>query len=258
MDCVELKDYNDNISIENLMKELNFQKKKHYDRNFHKRVGEVTSKRFSLSKLIQPYQFAAPIKFKSILDKEFAYLLEFDFNVKYYLEQPLVIVYENIQGTRNLYCPSFIVEYYDGTTPKLIEVVKESMLSNMCLEQKSKYNAAKEFCQKNGLEFCLVTDVQIRVERRIELSNYKFLVPYRDFYCNVNKEEKGFPEFNTDVALVLKKMVNNITIKKLLISITDDKKRQQELLFQIWFLVANHFFTANLKEKLTVKSVITK
>ncbi|WP_165826568.1 TnsA endonuclease N-terminal domain-containing protein [Chryseobacterium oncorhynchi] len=243
-----------------MTKELNFQKKNHYDRNFHKRVREVTSKRFSLSKLIQPYQFAASIKFKSRLDRDFAYLLEYDFNVKCYLEQPLIIVYEDIQGNRNLYCPSFIVEYYDGTAPKLIEVVKESMLSNMSLEQENKYNAVKEFCKKNGLEFCLITDVQIRIEKRIELSNYKFLFQYRDFYSNVNKEEKGFPEFNTDVALVNHKMKrgSKITIKELLISITIDKKRHKELLFQIWFMVANHFFTANLKEKLTVKSLITK
>ncbi|MCD0480394.1 Tn7 transposase TnsA N-terminal domain-containing protein [Chryseobacterium sp. LC2016-29] len=241
-----------------MTKELNFQKKNQYDRKFRKRVIEVTSKRFALRKLIQPYQFAASVKFKSILDRDFAYILEYDCNVNWYLEKPLIIVYEDIHGNKNLYCPSFIVEYFDGTAPKLIEVVKESMLSNMCLEQKNKYSAAEEFCKKNGLEFCLVTDVQIRIERRIELSNYKFLVPYRDFYCNVNKEEKGFPVFNTDVALVRNKLVTKITIKELLISITDDKKRQEELLFQIWFMVANRFISANLKEKLTVKSFITK
>lgn len=228
------------------------------DANFRKRVREITAKRFSLTGVVNSKRLRTTIQFESSLERDFIYLLEYEDNVKYYLEQPLEIKYVDSQGNNRRYYPDFLIEYFDGQIPRLVEIKYESTLISKGAELHEKFHAAKLFCEKKGFEFCVITDLQIRSERLIELNNYKFLDRYKNFFCNINKERSAFPEFNTDLQLLFSEMEKQkkITVKNLLDEITDDKEKQAELIFLTWYMVSNNFLYTNLKEKLTLKSLV--
>lgn len=228
------------------------------DANFRKRVREITAKSFSLTGIVNSKRFNTPIQFESSLERDFIYLLEYNDEVKYYLEQPLELHYVDSQGKKRKYFPDFLIEYFNDQTPKLVEIKYESTLISKKEELQEKFNAARQFCEENGFEFCVFTELQIRSEKNIELNNYKFLDRYKNFYRNINKERSAFPEFNTDIKLLLSEMnkQKKITVENLLNEITDDKEKQAELIFLTWYLVSNNFFIANLSEKLTLKSLV--
>lgn len=228
------------------------------DANFSKRVREITAKRFSLTGVVNSKRLKTTIQFESSLERDFIYLLEYDDNVKYYLEQPLEIKYVDSQGNDRRYYPDFLIEYFNEQIPRLVEIKYESTLISKGAELREKFHAAKLFCENKGFEFCVITDLQIRSERVIELNNYKFLDRYKNFFCNINKEDSAFPEFNTDLQLLFSEMEKQkkITVENLLNEITDDKEKQAELIFLTWYMVSNNFLYTNLKEKLTLKSLI--
>lgn len=228
------------------------------DANIRKRVREITAKRFSLTGVVNSKRLKTTIQFESSLERDFIYLLEYDDNVKYYLEQPLEIEYVDSQGNKRQYYPDFLIEYFDEQIPRLVEIKYESTLISKVSELREKFHAAKLFCEEKGFEFCVITDLQIRSEKKIELNNFKFLDRYKSFYRNINKEKSAFPEFNTDIKLLLSEMEKQkkITVENLLNEITDNKEKQAELIFLTWYMVSNNFFIANLSEKLTLKSLV--
>lgn len=127
------------------------------------------------------------------MERDFIYLLEYDDNVKYYLEQPLEIEFIDSQGKKRRYIPDFLVEHFNDQIPRLVEIKYESTLISKGAELREKFNAAKLFCEDKGLEFCVITDLQISSEKNIELNNFKFLDRYKNFYRNINKEKSAFP-----------------------------------------------------------------
>ncbi|WP_276833808.1 Tn7 transposase TnsA N-terminal domain-containing protein [Chryseobacterium cucumeris] len=226
--------------------------------NFRKRVREITAKRFSLTGVVNSKRLKTTIQFESSLERDFIYLLEYDDNVKYYLEQPLEIEYIDSQGNKRRYYPDFLIEYFEEQIPRLVEIKYESTLISKGSELREKFHAAKLFCEEKGFEFCVITDLQIRSDKSIELNNFKFLDRYKNFYRNINKEKSAFPEFNMDIKLLLSEMEKQkkITVENLLNEITDNKEKQAELIFLTWYMVSNNFFIANLSEKLTLKSLV--
>lgn len=242
-------------SHQEALSDCNFTKE---DANFRKRVREITAKRFSLTGIVNSKRIQTSVQFESSLERDFIYLLEYDNNVKHYLEQPLEIKYVDSQGKSRKYFPDFIIEYFNGQIPRVIEIKYESTLISKKDELHEKFNAANLFCSKNGFEFHVVTELYIRVERKIELNNYKFLDRYKNFFNNIDKERSAFPLFNTDIKLLLSEISNHkaITVENLINEITKNKDKQAELIFLTWYMVSNNFFIADLSEKLTLKSLV--
>ena len=73
-----------------------------------KRVREINLKHFSLSGQITSLKNNSIVKFESSLERDYSILLEFDSNVKNYLEQPLVIEY-SINNRKRRYTPDFFI-----------------------------------------------------------------------------------------------------------------------------------------------------
>lgn len=111
------------------------------------------------------------IWWESQLEQDYIYLLEFDPDVTSYQEQPPTISYV-ANGKKRRYTPDFLVERHGKK--QIIEVKPEDHITkekNLLL-----FNSVAPIFSREGYEFNLVTDKEIRVQPR--LSNIKLLTRY--------------------------------------------------------------------------------
>ncbi|WP_068792297.1 TnsA endonuclease N-terminal domain-containing protein [Brevibacillus laterosporus] len=95
---------------------------------------------------------------ESSLERDYIKLLEFDQDIISYEHQPLVINYSN-QGKAARYFPDFkIITKQHGTI--LIEVKPEKFIN--LEENRIKFAVGRMFCQKQGWEFQVKTELHIR------------------------------------------------------------------------------------------------
>ena len=226
--------------------------------NFGKRVREIPTKKFSLTGIININQLKNPIQFESSLERDFIYLLEYDLNVQQYLEQPLVIKYQDELGKQRRYTPDFIVQYFDKTPTTIVEIKYESTLLLKKEELETKFVAAREFCANKGFNFVVVTDKHIRGNKGTELINFKFLDRYKNYFNNINKKQTAFELCNEDLSLLCLKMdeLQECTVRELIDYSANDRDKQAELIFLTWFMVSNYFFGADFSKKLNLDSKI--
>lgn len=224
---------------------------------FNKRVREISIKSSSLSGVININSVKQPIQFESSLERDFIFLLEFDRDIKQYLEQPLEIVYNDESGKQRKYIPDFIITYYDRPT-EIIEIKYESTLKAVKEELQMKFLAAKKYCEKRGFMFKVITDKYIRDEKRIELQNSLFLSRYKDFFDNIDKQKSAFPTVNSDLTILYKniKSLGKVSVRELVNKSTRDENKQAELIFLTWYMVANNYLYANFTERLTLDSLV--
>lgn len=226
--------------------------------NFIKRVREISLKNFSLSGIINMNQLNNPVQFESSLERDFIFLLEYDTNVKQYLEQPLKIKYLDQNKKQRTYIPDFLIEYFDDRPSELIEIKYNSTLKSKKDELEYKFKAAKDYCKKHNLIFKITNETHIREEREIELYNYKFLDRYKNYFYNINKDRSAFPLLNENLILLRKKLkeMQNCTITQLVTASARDTDNQAELIFLTWYMVSNNFIRTDLTKKLTLNSII--
>lgn len=222
-----------------------------------KRVREITLKSSSLTGVVNIGQINKSIQFESSLERDFIYLLEFNPNVKFYLEQPLEIIYKDSNGKKRKYTPDFIIEYFDGKV-ELIEIKYESTLLSKKEELEVKFTAARKFCMENKFDFKTITDKIIRIEKEFELFNYKFLSRYKSFYGNINIKESAFEPYNFDLDLILNKIndLKKCKVIELVENCTNDNDKKAEIIFLTWYLIANKLIKTDFAKKLSVNSTI--
>ncbi|MFN1218156.1 TnsA endonuclease N-terminal domain-containing protein [Chryseobacterium kwangjuense] len=226
--------------------------------NFVKRVREISAKSSSLSGIINIDQLKNPIQFESSLERDYIFLLEYDQNVKQYLEQPLKITYFDDNKKQRTYIPDFIVEHFDDSPTELIEIKYTSTLKAKKHELEQKFKAAKKYCQRNNLIFKIADEIHIREHREIELYNYKFLHRYKNYFYNINKDRTAFPILNENLVLLRTKLkeLKKCTVSDLIVQSAKDSDKQAELIFLIWYMVSNNFIKTDLTKKLTLNSII--
>lgn len=226
---------------------------------FKKRVREINCKYSSLSGQISSRKINDTVQFESSLERDFIYLLEFDTQVKRYLEQPIEIFYKDSFGVYRKYIPDFIITYHDKFRKD--EVVEIKYIKDL-RENKDKldlkFKAAREFCKKNNLLFKICTDKDIRDDNALFLNNIKFLGRYRDYFDKIDYKATGLV-FDTSYAVMLMNKASesrDSTINSLISTITKDKNKRAELIFLMWYLVANNFISCDLRRRLSLDSKI--
>lgn len=111
------------------------------------------------------------INWESQIERDYIYLLEYDPDVIAYKEQSFTIHYK--VGKRRLrYTPDFLVER--RSKRQVVEVKPQSKITNS--KNKLKFQVGRKFCRKEGCEFIVVTDGQIRKGHM--LGNIKLLHRY--------------------------------------------------------------------------------
>lgn len=224
--------------------------------NLEKRTREIPLKGSSLSGIINNKDHNQ-VQFESSLERDFIYLLEYDKNVKSYLEQPIEIYYIDRNGKNRKYTPDFYVLYHDNTE-EIIEIKYEKTLQIKKDDLYQKFDEAEKYCNSLNIKFKVITDIKIRDICGNKLDNIKFLTRYKNYFNNIDKDKSAFIPLNTDINQLISQMeiFKKCTISDLIQRCSKDKNKQAELIFLTWYLVANNFILADLNQKLTLNSPI--
>lgn len=110
------------------------------------------------------------VSFESLIERDYLYLLDFETDVEWFEEQPLVIEYRQ-DGALLRYTPDFHVRQGGNF---LVECKPCVLVEDR--ENQRKFHAAHEWCAERGWTFRVVTDREIRTGFR--LKNVRFLTRY--------------------------------------------------------------------------------
>lgn len=113
------------------------------------------------------------IWYEGQLEKDYLYLLEFDFvDVMEVSEQACRFFYF-VEGKRRRYTADFLVKRRNKIQVVEVKIKKEADLE----ENIVKYRVAKQACRRRGFEFIVVTEHVIRLQPRLD--NIKLLIHYQ-------------------------------------------------------------------------------
>ncbi|MBB3125290.1 hypothetical protein FHS04_002834 [Mesoflavibacter sabulilitoris] len=218
----------------------------------NKRVREITYKYSSLSGQISSKKLNKSVQFESALKRDFIYLLEFNLDVKAYLEQ---------NNKLRKYTPDFIVSYHDTFRKnEVIEIKYQEELDKEDEDLKVKLEAARLYCIKNDLMFRVCTDEYIYIKNKTRLRNFKFLARYRDCFDGIDFKKTGVEIDAKDSLLLLKKLrtekKKDHTIIELIDLITNNKTQKAQLIFLTWHMIANNFILYDKDSWLNLDSKI--
>lgn len=205
-----------------------------------KKQRNISMNQFSLTGQIKSLKRNELVDFESSLERDYIHILEFDENVRYYYEQPLKIEFDD-----RYYVPDFYVEYWSGEK-EVIEVKYNIDLIENASKYVTKFKAADEFCNTNGLTFRILTENDIRNEY---LNNVKFLNAVQIMRNGI--ESEYFNEFEL-LERNLKKL-KRTTINNLLDTCTSCELKRTELIQYMWLMVIHKKIKVDLNKKLNME-----
>ena len=118
------------------------------------------------------FRMDAIVWFESLLERDYLYLLEFDLAVLAFYAQACRFYYR-LGGKKRIYTADFYVIRQDSK--QVVEVKPEAKAREP--EKREIFCIAAEACERQGMEFRVVTDAEIRSEPRLD--NVKLLIKYQ-------------------------------------------------------------------------------
>lgn len=213
-------------------------------------VRKIVASTISFRGVVVSRKPGLEVEFESTLERDFAFLLEYNKHVSEYEAQPLKIVYHDKDGKKRRYTPDFLVKYSEdfevskGLKPTLYEVKYRDDLRENFAQYKPKFRAAIDYCKKVGWEFRIVTERSIRTGR---LSNARLLLRYRYMYHPSDLVAKVQREMN------LRKVTTPV---KLLSEISQGKTEYGINVAILWNLIATGAIEFDQSAKLTMSTEI--
>lgn len=191
------------------------------------------------------------IQFESSLERDFIYLMEMDFNIINFLEQPFTIKYKDQTNKARRYTPDFIYEQYNTSSENNITTVVEIKyiddLKKNHNNYKSKFNAAEDFCAQQGYLFKVLNEEDIRTPY---LENCKFLFSYKN------------QVFDSENNILINSLLSSIKIqeattpRKIIQSSSKNIDKQLELTYFIWHLISTNKISCNWYKSINLDSEI--
>lgn len=111
------------------------------------------------------------VAFESLIERDLIHMLDFEQEVEWFAEQPLVIEYEH-QGKTRKYTPDFHIVRQGQEI--LAECKPEQQVHSS--ENQRKFAAAQSWCEAQGWMFQVITDTQLRSGYRLQ--NIKLLTQF--------------------------------------------------------------------------------
>lgn len=213
-------------------------------------VRKIVASTISFRGVVVSRKPGLEVEFESTLERDFAFLLEYNKHVSEYEAQPLKIEFRDNEGKKRRYTPDFLVKYSKDfeiskqLKPTLYEVKYRDDLRENFQKYKPKFRAAIAYCKKMGWEFRLITERSIRTER---LSNARFLLRYRYMYYPSNLVAK------VQLEMAARKIT---TPAKLLSEISQGQKEYGINVAILWNLIATGAVEFDQSTKLTMSTEI--
>lgn len=211
-----------------------------------KKQKEFPISKLELTKNIVSIEKNELVKNNSSLKEDYIQILEFNPKISLYCEQPIKIIFQ-ANNKLNYYEPDFYIEYIRGKK-ELIEINPEKKFKIGYLEYLKKNKVIKEFCDSNNIDYNILTEKEIRNDL---LFNSTFLL-------NFKSAKYGFRQEDTMIIHELLDKYEKLTITQLLDFSTNEQNRKAELLYVIWYMVANYFIKIDLTQKISMNSTIYK
>lgn len=204
----------------------------------------------SVTGLVASNKLQRMAEFESSLERDLILLIEFDLNVNYYEEQPLVINYVDSDGQEHSYTPDIFVKYRNDIAPakwmlpSLYEVKYRQDLFANWKELKPKYRAARAYAKAKGWKFYIITEQEIRTPY---LQNAKFLLPYRRLSFDWSEQE---------FLLGRLKDMRETNPEALMLACYKEPTNRAKLIPIMWHLVSISMIGVDLRLPLTMHSTI--
>ncbi|HJQ24667.1 MAG TPA: TnsA endonuclease N-terminal domain-containing protein [Blastocatellia bacterium] len=136
------------------------------------------------------------VSWESQIERDYLYLLEFDTEVLFYLEQPFRIRYLRSNKV-HYYTPDFLVRRKEKK--QIIEVKPDAQVKKE--ENDLLFRTIAPICQQQGYEFLVVTDSMIRASSY--LNNIKLLYRYARIPIPAHYQVKCYEFFKTETVVTL-------------------------------------------------------
>jgi hypothetical protein len=190
-------------------------------------------------------QNAHSLFYESLRERDLFVLLAFQQDVVHVEDHPFTIDYRS-DGRQRHYTPDALVRYAksqkDKSPDDVVEVKVTSELIRKAAEYEKVFTAAKEHCTKQGSNFRVATEEQLR---RPMVRNLRFLFPYRAFPSNAAAER----EIRRNLAKP--RSLTEICDRLAKIGIPPD-----ETISQVWRLVALQHIAVDLDAPLSMQSLL--
>ncbi|MDV3674238.1 hypothetical protein CMU30_06830 [Elizabethkingia anophelis] len=175
-------------------------------------------------------------KVKTQLAEDYMHILENDFNVISYCEQPFKLNYY-FKNSIKEFIPDYYVKYKDR---------EEIIILNTGGYNIDELSEIESLLEKNKIEFQNLKPEDLDSN---ELFNYSFLSNYHN---------KGGQINDLDIQLVFKVVdrFKRLTVKNLIDELGKTFERKAEILYVIWYLVSSKLLNFNREEKLSLNTII--
>lgn len=210
-------------------------------------VRKIPRKHRSLAGKLWSAKLGRHVDHESALERDYFVLQEFSPDVSRFEEQPLRIPIIKADGASSSYIPDALTWYHDPQRrPTLAEVKYQWQLERNKEELAPKLHAGHEYALRNGLEFVVATDREIKTPL---LKNAKFLLPFREN-----------PPDPILAALCLQLVVQHgpVTAGRLQSLLAESAALHPgEVLSCIWYHVATFAVRTDLQQSLNMHSLLT-
>lgn len=186
------------------------------------------------------------VAFESSLERDWTILLDFDEDVRGYIDQPFTLSYTH-EGEEHHYTPDYLADFgrLSGKSKRVVYEVKfREELRKKWQEHYPRFRAANHHCRARGWTFTILTDVEIRTPY---LENVKFLRSYTKI-----TERK---DTCTRLLNALEAQ-GRTTPNKLLASVCDSEQARLDVLPMLWSLIATRRIACDLHQDVTMNSCI--
>ncbi len=217
----------------------------------------IRPSRYSVTGYISTTKAETSQPAESSLEQDFLTLLDADSRVERFLAQPFTIRWTDSAGKRQRYTPDVIVKYAywarkeDPTLRTTIfEVKPRELLAEELKTRRPTFRSAIGWARERSCLFHFVTDSEIRTPY---LDNVKFLRGYGTRQLQDNHELIVARQRLIRTTL---HRLQRTTPRELLQAMSSSPQHQAELLPWLWNLVCCNAVGVNLKERLTMSSLI--
>jgi hypothetical protein len=188
-------------------------------------------------------------RYESALERDFMLLLRFDANVDVYTPQPVVICYQDADGTQRRYTPDGLVEWrrdlpVHDPRPLLVEIKYREAFAGAWRSWKARTKAAREYAERRGWVFEIYTEREIRTPF---LDNARFLQPYMHRNSAPEMEQRLLDELTERV---------ESEPRELIAAFGSGKWDQASVLPVLWKLLAERRIGCDFTRPLTMQTPI--
>lgn len=186
-------------------------------------VRKVSNRGGNIIGRIPSIKMGRMVAFESLIERDLVHMLDFEQDVEWFAEQPLIIEYKH-QGKAREYTPDFHIVRHGQDI--LAECKPEKHVHSV--ENQRKFAAAQSWCDAQGWVFQVITDTQLRSGYRLQ--NIKLLTQFARYAVG--------PGIQARIRAFLSTAPCPVTVADVIVQVVSDKP--QAAIIPIFYMAFHH------------------